>query len=196
LAGQAIELPTAPLLADPAGGLVVQVPGGVFQVVPDQATRITPGRLVALGPDRALTNECDEQLVCDYGVVDRSTGTRVPLPLDPALGEQPYLETTWTATSGSAFSADGRAVAFEWIDPARGFGRWFVVLDLETGAFVEVGRSQEAVPYAWAPDGRVLLYVYGGRLMALDLDTGVANSIVSDLVAVETFALRQRAAGG
>lgn len=194
--GVSVELPSAPLVADPAGGLVVQVPGGVFQVEPEGATRITPGRLVAIGADHALSHECDDQLICDYGIVDRATGMRSALLLGEALGEQPFLGTTWTPTSGSAFSPDGASVAVEWIGTVNGFRAALVVLDLETGAVTEVAATIGAVPYAWSPDGRVLFYVHGGSLKALDIDTGEANSVVRGLVAVETFALRPLSAAG
>ena len=79
--------------SDPAGGGVVQVSGGVFQVEADGPTRITRGTLVAIGADRALVHECDEDLTCDYFLVDRSNSSRTPLVLSESLGEQPVLFT-------------------------------------------------------------------------------------------------------
>ena len=193
--GVSIELPSAPLTADPAGGLVVAVPGAVFQVTPDGATPITTGRLVAIGRDLAIGYECDGPSSCDYVIIDRATGERSVLVPDPALGAEALLETTWTATSGSAFSADGRAVVVESVDPDRGGRRATVVIDLETGTATEVAASPDPLPLAWAPDRQVLLYVRGGQLAAFDAATGESNPVARGLTAIEAFALRLIAAG-
>lgn len=192
--GVSVELPSAPLTADPAGGLVVAVPGAVFQVTPDGATPITTGRLVAIGRDLAIGYECDGPSSCDYVIIDRATGERSVLVPDPALGAEALLETTWTATSGSAFSADGRAVVVESVDPDRGGRRVTVVIDLETGIATEVAASPGPLPLAWAPDRRVLLYVLGGQLAAFDVENAVSNPVAGGLAGVEAFALRPIAA--
>ena len=188
--GGALELPAFPGLADPAGGVVVAASGAVFQVTPDGVAEITPGRLVAIGPDHAIGHECDDALVCRYVFIDRATGSRSPLPLGPALGEQPFFDTGWGPISVSAFSSDGAFVALEWAGVETDFQRTLVVLDVKSGAVIELGADPDSVQYAWSSDRRVLFYLLGGRLSVLDVTTGESDLVTDDLFGVETFALR------
>lgn len=188
--GEALELPAFPGLADPAGGVVVAASGAVFQVTPGGVAEITPGRLVAIGPDHAIGHECDDVLVCRYVFIERATGSRSALPLGPALGEQPFFDTGWGPVSVSAFSSDGAFVALEWAGVETEFQRTLVVLDVRSGAIIELGADPDSVQYTWSSDRRVLFYLLGGRLSVLDVATGESDLVTDDLFGVETFALR------
>ncbi len=112
------------------------------------------------------------------------------LTIDPMLGAEVLLETTWTPGSSSAFSSDGRAVVVESVDPDQGLRRSTVVIDLDTGIATELAASPDPLPLVWAPDRRVLFYVYGGRLAAFDATTGLSDTVAAGLEGIEAFAIR------
>lgn len=188
--GEPLELPVFPFAADPAGGVVIAAPGGAFQVTIEGPTRITPGRLAAIGPDHAIGHECDESLVCRYVFIERATGSRSPLPLEAALGEQPFFDTTWGPVSVSAFPPNGAFVVLEWVGVETSFRRTLLVLDVRSGAAVELGVDPGSAQSAWSADGRVLFYLLGGRLSALDVITGESDLVSDALFGIETFAVR------
>lgn len=192
--GVVVELPVAPLGADPRGGLLVQVPGGAYAVRVDGASQITSGRLVAIGADLALGYECDSGLVCGYVLIDRTTAARTAVSLDPALGDPAPIQLPWAAALGSGFSPDGTSVVVETTRVGDGTATKLLVLDLESGLATEVSPIT-GTQYAWSPDGRALFHMYGGRLMVFDLESGESNPVVSDFLAIETFAVRPPAAG-
>ncbi len=179
-----------PQMADPLGGVVVQAPGGHFVLTPDGATRITTGTLIALGRERALVRECDEVLVCGYAVIDRASGRRTPLTLDPALGDHPTLEFGWWAFRDPV-SPTGDAVLVSFWDQSGSGRQRFGVLDLSSGGFLEIDATGGDIPLLeWTPDGRSLLWLDRGRLSVFDLDTGESVPFSDDLGTLNAFAVR------
>jgi hypothetical protein len=177
-------------MADPLGGVVVQAPGGYFVLTPDGATRFTTGTLVALGRDRALVRECDELLACGYSVVDRATGLRTPLPLDPAIGDRVELELGWWSFR-DPIDPTGEAVLVSFWDQSGSGRQRFGVLDLTTGGFRGIDEAGANPSLEWAPDGRHLYWLdTRSRLSVFDLDTGESVLFSDDLGMLNAFALR------
>lgn len=188
--GVSVALPVVPRMADPAGGLVVEVAGGAYRVAPDAIEPISPGRLIALSADRALVEECDAGLVCGYAWVDRRDGARTPLTIVAPAGVGGYLVPPVGDLAAAAFSPDGSAVVGYLADGPDTELRSLGVIDVATGAYHELVTTLETVPFAWAPDGQVLFYLEGGRLLAYDRSSSSVRVVAARLSALEAFAVR------
>jgi hypothetical protein len=179
--------------ADPAGGVIVVAPGGAYHAGTGGSQRITVGVIVAIGDRRALVTECSDNLTtCGLVVLDRASGTTVPLePVLPAgaAGTQIY-------DSGASYgqpslltdvSPDGRYAPLV-INGAR---LRFGVIDLDSGVFSPLGISPQSGLW-WAPDSRSVMYVFNEHLMLYDFDTRRAFDVVPGLQ-VTAFAVRPAA---
>jgi hypothetical protein len=186
-----IALPGVPSLFDPAGGFVVDAPGGWFRVTGDGAERITGGALLAIGRDVAVTHECDDTLRCAVVVIDRDTAQRRPLDLDLPLGDAGLSAVA--PVGAESVSPDGSAAFVEVVNPAGGgTGQPTLgLLDLTSGAVVEVGPAQDIDQTVWTPDGRFVLYVKGGKIVAHDRTSGDEVDVAAELIAVDAFGVRR-----
>ncbi len=174
--GRTMELPRVPRAIDPAGGLIVEIPGGTFSIGHDgMADRITTGRLLAVSEASALAQECDEQLMCEYVVIDRSTRERTAVPLPPELAASVELsgEDWWNVAS--PFSPDDAAAALVW---HRQDSAMLVVIELVTGDLVELAQVRGPASATWAPDGSYLFFLDGTRLRAWQRATGELFDVV------------------
>jgi hypothetical protein len=178
-----------PQLTDPLGGVVVQAPGGYYLMRPDVRTRFTSGQLIALGERRALVNECDEQLVCGYFVVDRTTGARTQLALDPALGDLAAIEIGSWWSLRDPMSPDENALLIVSYDQQSGF-QTHGVLDLTTGEHTEIGALLDAPQMVWSPGGRSVYWLDVGRLMVFDPSTGESVLFSDDLDTLTALTVR------
>ncbi len=176
-----------PQMADPLGGVVVQAPGGYYSLTPDSRERMTVGQLHALGRRRALVHECDERLECGVFVVDRESGARERLQLDPEFETQLQAAgVAWWAFA-RPLSPDENAlvvITFGHTGPMMG------VLDLSSGSYTELGGFENEPQAAWGPAGRYLYWVDGGRIMVFDRSTGESVLFSEDLDPVAAVTVR------
>jgi len=185
--GATIELPEPPLFGDPLGGLVVISSGNTYRVAADGVSKITNGEVLALDAQHALARRCDDQLNCEYVVVDRATGESRPVDV-PA--DFPRLRTDgWPPSDLKRIAPDGRSVAVTWTENAR-FAQILGVLDLESGAISELSRNGFSASVVWSPDGRFAFYLHGDRPMAHDLTTGEKFLVSSDLSQIDSLTIR------
>jgi hypothetical protein len=189
-----IEVFAPPLLADPAGGVLVEVPGGVHQVTADSSTKVTGGRLLAVSATHAIVHECDELLACGYHLVDRATGGRAVIPVSEDLGPDPEPRRPNWPTVAPLLSPDGGALIIGFLDRSDPelYQEWLGVLDLVTGAFEVLVGMQNITPIAWSPDGSFVFYISGGRLLAFDRVAGDIFEVSGDVIGVDALALRSR----
>ncbi|MDW3214005.1 MAG: hypothetical protein R8G01_08430 [Ilumatobacteraceae bacterium] len=176
-----------PQAIDPLGGVIVQAPGGFYAVRPDARERVTDGMLLALGERTAVVHECDVRLDCGYFVVDRASGTRERLALDPDSVERIEFGGFGWWSLGAPLSPDEDAlvvVTFGDRGPAMG------VLDLTTGSYVELGRFENEPHAAWGPGGRHLYWLEAGRIMVFDRSTGESVPFSDDLDRVVALDIR------
>ncbi len=179
-----------PLLPDPLGGFVVEAPGGMYTVGSDATTRLTGGRLVAIGSRRLVVEECTEQLECGVLTVDRSTGERVDVPLDPALNESPGLEAGGWWSVRSPLSPDEDAlIVIRWDNSGSG-GQTLGVVDLATGAYTEIGTVYDFPQAAWSPDSARIYWLDEEDLAVFDRATGESVLLSPDLDAFAALAVR------
>lgn len=186
--GAELELAGYPVMPDPLGGIVTYASGGSYIVGPDATTRITPGRLLTLGRRKALVHECDENLVCRYYVVDRSTGNSRSLTLDPKLLDNLEFQIGTWLQSGQQLNPDEDAVLVTTWSPAGRNGGG--VLDLETGEYVEIDASLSNPAMDWSPDGRFVFWIELGKLQVFDRSTRESHMVFEDMPTVSAFAIR------
>jgi hypothetical protein len=186
-----IALPGAPSMFDPAGGFVVDAPGGSFRVTGEGAAHITDGELLAIGRDVAVAHECDDALHCAVVVIDRDTAERRPLDLDLPLADTGLR--TVASVGAESVSPDGSAAFVEVVNPAGGgTGQPTLgLLDLTSGAVVEIGPAQNIDQTVWTPDGRFVLYIKGGKIVAHDRTSADEVDVAAELIAVDAFGVRR-----
>ncbi|MEM8748613.1 MAG: hypothetical protein AAGF91_18065, partial [Actinomycetota bacterium] len=135
----------------------------------DSTTRLTSGELWAMNDTAALVWECDDDLVCDRRIVDRSTSERRATsgPLGPfAVGATPGRDVTLTGT----LSPDRRWALVELSDApdaAAADAPWGFV-ELETGTVIATDAPDPRQPVIWSDDGDVAVFVSQRRLRLFD----------------------------
>lgn len=155
--------------SDGEGGLVHRFAGDVWVSDFDTTTRLTSGEVWAMNDTAALVWECDDDLVCDQRVVDRTTGERRATsgPLGRfAIGATPGRDVTLTGT----LSPDRRWALVELSDTARTAAAdppWGFV-ELETGRIVATDAPDPLHPVIWSDDGEVAVFVSQRRLRMFD----------------------------
>ncbi|MDW3214004.1 MAG: hypothetical protein R8G01_08425 [Ilumatobacteraceae bacterium] len=196
-------VPVAPSGVDPAGGVLLELADGWFGVEPQRAVTdpesgaarvvapavasITSGRLLAISAGLALVEECDDRLVCARIVVDRATGERRAIEPDEYTGPVRYA-----LVGGSSVAPGGRSAVVEVLDPddRASTQRSLGVVDLVTGAVDDIGPTQDVDQVAWTPDGRFLLFIAGGRVVAYDIEAMLVSVVADELVAIDAFGVR------
>jgi len=193
ISGGAVEsfvLPGPPSRFDPSGGFVVDAPGGSYRVDGDDVDQITTGELIALGSDVALAEECDGTLTCSVVVIDRATGQRRALDVERPLND--FLLTSISIIGSASVAPDGALAMVLIVNPVDQSSAQptLGVIDLTTGAVVEVGPAQDIDEAVWSPDARFLLYNRGGRIVAYEPVTGDSHVVAEELFAVDAFGVR------
>lgn len=182
--GPTIELPvtTWPAGVDPAsGGLVVASGPRNYVIGPDRVEYLGIGELVALDERLAIGYDCDETLVCGLRRIDRATGDVTVVPSDPQLDDTYRWHTTqgWGGASTTSLSPDERWVAVigsSWRTSAGG------LVNLESGAFVELARDSFPFEVVWSPDGRWAIALVDREVIAYDTVTGDRFPVFTDQV--------------
>lgn len=167
--GPTIELPPQawPSSVDPGtGGLVVSGYGRSYAFTPEGVEYLGVGNVVAIVADTVVLFDCDEMYECGLHRVDRATGERTPVPLDPLfVGEAPLVPAYYYGMPG-AVSPDGRWVSVM----GSGWDRNVAgITELETGRFVEFGDTDWPPSVSWSPDGRYAFSI--GNLTVTVYDT-------------------------
>jgi hypothetical protein len=197
-------VPVLPSRVDPAGGVLLELPDGWFGVVPQRAVvdqetgaativaptvvPITSGRLLAISAEFAVVEECDERLVCARIVVDRGTSERSAIESGEYTGPVRY------ALAGvSSVAPGGRRAVVEVLDPAdrASTQRSLGVVDLTNGAVDDIGPTEDVDQVAWTPDGRFVLFLAGGRVVAHDTESTLTVVVADELVAIDAFGVRR-----
>lgn len=84
---------------------------------------------------------------------------------------------------GMTWSPDGSTIAYVLTKPA-GAGVW--VMDVSSGAAVEITTTRSAQAPRWSPDGRFIAFVSGNSLARIDPDGTNAATIAPAIVAPDT----------
>jgi hypothetical protein len=182
-----------PQMADPLGGVVVEAPGGYYSVGVEATTRLTDGRLIAVGERRLVVEECDDQLTCGVFVVDRATGDRTPLALDPALGDAAPIEFGASWTIRQPLSPDEDALLIVRWDTSGSGGQTLGVVDLTTGGYTEIGSVFDLPQAAWSPDGERVFWLDARYIKVFDRATGESVLLSPGLDAFAALAVRPSA---
>jgi hypothetical protein len=161
--------------------------------------RPVPGTVVAVGSATWLVDVCDAQYRhCRDEVVDATTGSRRAVPGPAAIGAS-YI-FSWPPTG--VISPDGSTAAVAengrdglgtvlLIDLRTGATRDLDVVADEPGGNLSLGGDASEQSMAWSPDGRWLFVAAsGGKLVAVDPQTGRAQSLGVRLPSVDQVAIR------
>ncbi len=178
-----------PRMLDPLGGVVVDAPGGSYVLTAESATRLTSGRALAVGRQRQLVHECDELLDCGYFVVERATGERRALTLDPELEELPTFELTAGREFQSPWNGPEDAVLILGRSPAGSGTQSYWLLDLVDGGYTEIGETGDVPTARWSDD-QSLFWLDRGRLRWFDRATGESVLFSEELGNLNAFTLR------
>jgi hypothetical protein len=193
--GSELALTAYPSFVDPLGGVVVDAAGGSYRVTVEGVSRLTSGRLLAIGRSRLLVEECDETLVCGHYVVERSSGVRRRIELEPAVSLGLASDRmVWVPSTDALNEAENRFLVSFW-DQSVDFRRRTGVLDLDTGAFTEFSDfdlyDNGVQNVVWGPGGEQVFWLdSSAHLQVLDLVTGVSVRFSEDLGQLNGFALR------
>lgn len=179
-----------PMAADPLGGFVVQAPGGIYAVGADTTERLTGGRLLATGSRRLVVEECSEQLECGYFVVDRATGGRAVLPLDPSLEGSVGIEAGgWWSVRSPLNPEEDALIVVRWDHSGSG-GQMLGVVDLTTGEYTDIGGVFDTPQAAWSTDGTRIYWLDRGAIMVFDPATDESVLLSPDLDEFAALAVR------
>ena len=200
--GVRIDVAASPVMIEPPGNFIVPAAGGVYVVSGDGISRLTTGRLIALGPTAALAEECDEQLLCKYVVIDRATGARRDLP--GLVRGAPLESVGWWAQNSATVSPDGRLAMVllptSHRDPYGGstVTPRLAAVDLMTGQTTplteEAGGIQSAVH--WTADSQFAFFMIDGDVFAYVAASGELLRAAPDAVSTmraQAFSLRPSA---
>lgn len=183
-----------PRMLDPLGGVVVDAPGGSYVLTPESVTRLTSGRVLAVGRERQLVHECDELLECNYFVVERATGERRALTLDPELDSLPTFDlTAWWAFQDPWNGSEDAVLILSWNLVGNGL-QSYGLLDLADGGYVEIGEAIDIPTVRWIDD-QSLFWLDRGRLRWFDRATGESVLFSEQLGNLNAFTLRPSAEG-
>ena len=64
------------------------------------------------------------------------------------------------------------------------------VIDLTTGEVNDIGPTQDVDQIVWTPDGRFVLFIAGGRVVAYDTESSFIAVVADELVAIDAFGVR------
>jgi hypothetical protein len=200
--GAVIDLPIGSWAwqADPRGGLIVQAAGNLYQVDESSVSAIGSGDLIAISDQLVLTWNCDALLRCGVVVMDRPTGETRRLDLADPDGQPLDLESLfgWGVSGSSMISPDG-AMSVVLLQSNDGPAH-LALIDLESGAVVELGSISYIPTVAWSADGRLVFFLEGGDdswfggggrdLMAYDRESGEVFPALAEPVEWDALSAR------
>ena len=148
-----VQVPASayPVGDDGTGRLVVAADGGSYTIDPDSGAidRLSRGKLVAVTATHVVHLRCDERLACANELVDRASGSVVPIPADH--DKRP-------GTCAQLAPTLDRLMATHFGDTVR-----LHVVDLDNGSrSVLVGMAGHCPSYSWTADGRHLVWATRG----------------------------------
>lgn len=184
----AIPMPTGawPIGPDGRGNVLVGGIGGVYLVQPDGPRRVTTGVLNAAGPTHFLVTDCDDRARCSSLVIDRNTGRRRGLDVEPD-------PSNFGAGLGTVSPDGSHAAVVSWHEAS---GPAVQVIDLETGKerHLDVELRDPDGPVgqvmAFSPDGSWLFVASPGGLRAVDMSTGKVTNLEVTRSPVSNIAVR------
>lgn len=197
--GRTIELP--PDVAWSAifddGAFLATVVGTTYRIGPDGHEAVTSGQVHAASPTSLVVTDCDEELRCGLRIVDRVSGDGRWLPPGPGEAAERYFPLQWYFGNrpGNSFSPDDRWLL---VVAPTDFSQDIGLLDLQTGAFVEVdgiGADAFETSWAWAPDGRTAFFVHARVPWVYDVETGESFRLSEDRLMWTGMVVRDNAAG-
>ena len=176
---------TWPAGVDPAGGVLTVGQGKTYSLREAGVEFVGSGELVAISADHAALRSCDEQLECGLFVLDRATGERREVPVDPGIvrGTQFFF-----GPQTGAVAPDGGALSF-FAPTDRGIR--LLVVDLGTGAVHELAADIGGpAGLSWSPDGRFGVFLLGTRPQLFVRETGEVEPLGDDLGSWRTVEIR------
>jgi hypothetical protein len=189
--GITLELPVGSWWSqsDPNGGVVIELAGKHYSISESGTALIGSGDLIGLSADFALTRDCDERLRCALFVIDRLGGDVRELAVDPVYRDSMVIEPMWGwgGSSRHSIAPDGSmgAVMLRSEDDEL-----LALVDLSSGAVVELGVTWWMPSVVWSPDGRFAFFVdisdsYGGAapagtLHAYDRESGEVFPVLAE----------------
>lgn len=199
--GVTLELPTGTWVqqTDLRGGLIVEVTGKHYSISESGISLIGTGELIGLSVNIAVLRDCDEQLRCGLFVTDRQTGAVRELQLDPPRDELIPIEPLYgwgPPGMGRTISPGDTMVAVMLPSheaPLLG------LVDLSSGAVVELGETWWTPAVAWSPDGRFAFFLdgepdFGGSgmrsLSVYDRESGEVFPVSSEQLAWDSLSAR------
>ena len=196
--GVVLELPVDTWVqrTDPLGGLIVEATGKSYSISESGVSLIGAGRLVGLSADIAVLRDCDEVLRCGLFVIDRPTGAVRALELEAELTPIDSIYGWGPAGHVRAISPDGTMIAV--MLPST-VGQHLGLIDLSSGAVVDLGTAWWAPMVVWSPDGRFAFFLdgepdFGGSgvrsLSAYDRESGEEFVVSSEPLVWDSLAAR------
>ncbi len=196
--GVTLELPIGTWVqqTDPKGGLIVERVGKYYTISESGISLIGTGEMIGLSADIAVFRDCDEQLRCGLFVTDRQTGAVRGLELVPLRDELVAIEPMYgwgPPGHGRMISPDGTMVAVMLPSleaPLLG------LIDLTSGAVVELGETWWMPAVVWSPDGRFAFFLDGREgsggsdlrsLSVYDRESGAVFPVSSEPLAWESL---------
>jgi hypothetical protein len=177
-----IELDTNrffPVLADPAGGLLISDGASYFRMDDAGRTSRLPGMPVAMSAGHVLLYVCGDTIEeCGLRLVDRATNESRPVASERSLGA---YSGVGFPIAGPTVTSDGEAAI---VPVFNSFGSTAVsVLDIETGAEREFDASSDDsgfpnVSAVWSADERFAYVLDGGVMTAFDRSSGESFPVI------------------
>ncbi|MDJ0767661.1 MAG: hypothetical protein QNJ12_02665 [Ilumatobacter sp.] len=191
--GAAIDVPSFVWMVDPRGGLVVHEAGKAYSVDEVEVEYLGAGEVVGISSSQVVLRECDEQMICGLTVLDRASGEWRDVPdhdsadLDSVTGWGLF-----PASQQLTLSPDGRwcsVTTFATSTPR------LELVDLVTGEWHELTRTDFPTGVSWSPDSRFAFYRSSGALpTAFDVTTGESFPVMDDIRSWTSVSVRPEAA--
>ena len=171
----------------PNGNALFEDGGSVFEVQPDDAiTLLTSGELLATSSHHVLVRECDDAHECTTLLIDGAQGERRIVTVGPEF-DAAFLADT------AQVSPDGSKLWFPRFDQDS----TEYIMDLETGAAVEIGANPgsfgtefSAPGYIWTADSSGVIRSTFNALEFVDAATGVRTEFGGEFAGEIAFGVR------
>jgi hypothetical protein len=169
---------------DGTGQVVLVGVGGAYVTGSGPLTRVTTGEVLAAGPTTWLVRDCDEHHICTATTINRQTGHKTRLNVDPLANRSDH------PTSG-VVSPDGTTAAIAF---GEGPTDDVDLIDMRSGDQLTILPAAAArVPPVWSLDGRYLFFLNDntGVLSAFDRTTGTPTELLAHVTQIDSLAVRR-----